>query len=58
VLSRETGFQRQYGLNPYTGYDTIGQSPFLIPRANGWPPAGDGMGCDGPFGRAGRSLSS
>lgn len=30
VLSRETGHNRQYGRNPYVGYDTIGQNPFLF----------------------------
>jgi hypothetical protein len=30
ILSRETGFNRNYGQNPYVGYDTIGQSPFLF----------------------------
>lgn len=29
VLSRDTGHLRAYGLNPYVGYDTIDQSPFL-----------------------------
>lgn len=29
VLSRETGFTRQYGQNPYVGYDDIDSSPFL-----------------------------
>lgn len=29
VLSRDTGFNRQYGSNPYMGYDDINQSPFL-----------------------------
>lgn len=29
VLSRETGFSRSYGRNPYTGYDDINSSPFL-----------------------------
>lgn len=29
VLSRETGFTRNYGRNPYTGYDDINNSPFL-----------------------------
>ncbi|MBN1665894.1 MAG: DUF3179 domain-containing protein [Anaerolineales bacterium] len=29
VLSRETGFSRAYGNNPYAGYDDINQSPFL-----------------------------
>jgi hypothetical protein len=30
VLSRETGFDRDYGWNPYTGYDDITQRPFLF----------------------------
>jgi hypothetical protein len=30
VLSRDTGFDRPYGRNPYTGYDDIHQSPFLF----------------------------
>jgi len=30
VLSRETGFTRPYGRNPYRGYDRIGDSPFLF----------------------------
>lgn len=30
VLSRETGFNRRYGTNPYAGYDRIGQDPFLF----------------------------
>ncbi len=29
VLSRDTGFSRRYGENPYMGYDAIGNSPFL-----------------------------
>ncbi|MEE9320868.1 MAG: DUF3179 domain-containing protein [Granulosicoccus sp.] len=29
VLSRDTGFSRQYGQNPYRGYDSIDSSPFL-----------------------------
>lgn len=29
VLSRDTGFVRSYGTNPYIGYDNIGASPFL-----------------------------
>jgi hypothetical protein len=29
VLSRETGFRRYYGRNPYVGYDDIASSPFL-----------------------------
>ncbi len=30
VLSRETGHQRNYGNNPYAGYDRADQSPFLF----------------------------
>ncbi len=30
VLSRETGYARPYGSNPYVGYDRINQSPFLF----------------------------
>ena len=30
VLSRDTGFQRDYGANPYAGYDTPDQRPFLF----------------------------
>ena len=30
VLSRETGFDRPYGENPYPGYDDIDSSPFLF----------------------------
>ena len=30
VLSRDTGFNRRYGQNPYTGYDTTGGQPFLF----------------------------
>ena len=29
MLSRDTGFHRRYGNNPYVGYDDIDQSPFL-----------------------------
>ena len=29
VLSRNTGYNRDYGRNPYAGYDDINQSPFL-----------------------------
>lgn len=29
VLSRETGYARSYGRNPYAGYDDINKSPFL-----------------------------
>jgi hypothetical protein len=30
VLSRETGFNRSYGSNPYVGYDDVNSSPFLF----------------------------
>ena len=30
VLSRETGHHRDYGRNPYYGYDRVDQSPFLF----------------------------
>ncbi len=29
ILSRETGFYRQYGRNPYQGYDSMDNTPFL-----------------------------
>lgn len=29
VLSRQTGFDRDYGRNPYTGYDNVDNPPFL-----------------------------
>ncbi|MGQ0618275.1 MAG: DUF3179 domain-containing protein [Acidimicrobiia bacterium] len=30
VLSRETGFDRDYGRNPYPGYDDVDRQPFLF----------------------------
>jgi hypothetical protein len=30
VLSQETGFSRNYGRNPYVGYDDVNSSPFLF----------------------------
>jgi hypothetical protein len=30
ILSRDTGYNRSYGENPYAGYDTVGQNPFLF----------------------------
>jgi hypothetical protein len=30
ALSRDTGFSRDYGKNPYFGYDDISQAPFLF----------------------------
>jgi thiol-disulfide isomerase/thioredoxin len=41
VLSRETGFSRSYGVNPYAGYDNVDESPFLFrgPKTPGQLPA-------------------
>jgi len=30
VLSRDTGYSRNYGRNPYRGYDQVGSNPFLF----------------------------
>ena len=30
VLSRDTGFRRKYGLNPFQGYDSIDSSPLMF----------------------------
>ncbi|MBT8381485.1 MAG: DUF3179 domain-containing protein [Ignavibacteriaceae bacterium] len=30
ILSKETGHQKEYGKNPYVGYDDINQKPFLF----------------------------
>ncbi|MEX0874622.1 MAG: DUF3179 domain-containing protein [Actinomycetota bacterium] len=30
VLSRDTGHRRDYGRNPYAGYDDVGSTPFLF----------------------------
>ncbi|MEM9039323.1 MAG: DUF3179 domain-containing protein [Actinomycetota bacterium] len=30
VLSRDTGFERRYGANPYPGYDDVNSDPFLF----------------------------
>ena len=30
VLSRETGFDREYGSNPYVGYDDVSNVPFMF----------------------------
>ncbi len=40
VLSRETGYLRDYGRNPYAGYDDVGERPFLYrgPRDERLPP--------------------
>ena len=41
VLSKDTGFRRDYGRNPYAGYDNINNSPFLFrgPETPGVLPA-------------------
>jgi len=30
VLSKDTGFDRNYGTNPYSGYDDVNTNPFLL----------------------------
>jgi thiol-disulfide isomerase/thioredoxin len=30
VLSRDTGFSKPYGINPYAGYDNVDRQPFLF----------------------------
>jgi hypothetical protein len=35
VLSRETGYDRPYGSNPYPGYDDAGSPPFFATRNSG-----------------------
>lgn len=30
ILSQDTGYKREYGKNPYSGYDDINSSPFLL----------------------------
>jgi hypothetical protein len=32
ILSKKTGFSRNYGQNPYSGYDRIDSSPFLFDK--------------------------
>ncbi len=41
VLSKDTGFSRSYGTNPYSGYDDVDESPFLYrgPQTPGQLPA-------------------
>lgn len=34
ILSKNTGYKRAYGKNPYVGYDNINQSPFLFDKIN------------------------
>lgn len=40
ILSRDTGYRRRYGLNPYRGYDDIDQTPFMYkgPEDDRLPP--------------------
>jgi len=38
VLSRNTGYERPYGNNPYTGYDDINNTPFVETDTEGLPP--------------------
>lgn len=33
VLSRDTGYNKPYGVNPYRGYDSIGNNPFMLKEA-------------------------
>jgi len=33
ILSKDTGYSRDYGRNPYSGYDDINQSPFMLKKA-------------------------
>jgi hypothetical protein len=37
VLSRDTGFVRDYGRNPYSGYDDISRPPFQLPGGSETP---------------------
>lgn len=34
ILSKKTGYFRDYGKNPYSGYDDINQTPFLFDKEN------------------------
>ncbi len=34
ILSKDTGYKRAYGQNPYVGYDDINESPFLFDKKN------------------------
>lgn len=38
VLSRNTGYERTYGTNPYAGYDDINNTPFVAIDTGGLPP--------------------
>ena len=37
VLSRRTGFRRNYGRNPYAGYDDVSDTPFNFPAQGDKP---------------------
>lgn len=52
VLSRETGFNRSYGVNPYVGYDRVDQPPFLFkgPTDGRLPPMERVVALEGPGG--------
>jgi len=52
MLSRDTGHARDYGRNPYTGYDAVNRSPFLYAG----PETPDALPANGPdsHGRAER----
>ena len=47
VLSRDTGFRRTYGLNPYAGYDRANNPPFPVRRRSGRAAAAQGAGGGG-----------
>ncbi len=55
VLSRQTGFRRPYGQNPYVGYDDVSQTPFLYdgPVEEGYPPMARFVGVQLPGGAKG-----
>jgi hypothetical protein len=49
VLSRETGYLRDYGRNPYVGYDDVNNPPFLYegpPTPNQLPPVARALTID------------
>jgi hypothetical protein len=54
VLSRDTGFNRRYGENPYVGYDDVNETPFLYRGAVGdqLPPMARVVGIEEGDGRA------
>jgi hypothetical protein len=44
VLSRDTGYDRPYGRNPYAGYDDVDTRPLHARRPHRWTAAADGEG--------------